>query len=43
MPADAFERWLLDHVAAQALMMRRSVDEVRSTPTPSLLIASTGG
>jgi diguanylate cyclase (GGDEF)-like protein/PAS domain S-box-containing protein len=39
----AFERWLHDHVAKQARAMRRSVEEARATPTPSLLIASTGG
>lgn len=43
MSPEAFERWLLDHVAEQARMMRRCVDEARSQPTPSLLIASTGG
>ena len=43
MSPEAFERWLLDHVAEQARMMLRSVDEARSQPTPSLLIASTGG
>jgi diguanylate cyclase (GGDEF)-like protein/PAS domain S-box-containing protein len=43
MSPEAFERWLLDYVAEQARMMRRCVDEARSQPTPSLLIASTGG
>jgi len=43
MSPEAFERWLLDHIAAQALAMRRSVEENRSQPTPSLLVASTGG
>ena len=43
MSPEAFERWLLDHVAEQARAMLRSVDEARSQPTPSLLIASTGG
>jgi diguanylate cyclase (GGDEF)-like protein/PAS domain S-box-containing protein len=43
MSPEAFERWLLDHVAEQAQMMLRSVDAARSQPTPSLLIASTGG
>jgi hypothetical protein len=43
MSPEAFERWLLDHVAEQARMLLRSVDEARSQPTPSLLIASTGG
>ena len=43
MSPEAFERWLVDHVAEQARMMLRSVDEARSQPTPSLLIASTGG
>ncbi|MEH2613350.1 EAL domain-containing protein [Bradyrhizobium sp. AZCC 1693] len=43
MSPEAFERWLLDHVAEQARVMRRSVEEARSQPTPSLLIASTGG
>lgn len=43
MSPEAFERWLIDHVAAQARMMRRSVEEARALPTPSLLIASTGG
>jgi diguanylate cyclase (GGDEF)-like protein/PAS domain S-box-containing protein len=41
MSPEAFERWLLDHVAEQAQMMLRSVDAAR--PTPPLLIASTGG
>jgi diguanylate cyclase (GGDEF)-like protein/PAS domain S-box-containing protein len=43
MSPEAFERWLLGHVAEQAQMMLRSVDAARSQPTPSLLIASTGG
>jgi diguanylate cyclase (GGDEF)-like protein/PAS domain S-box-containing protein len=43
MAPEAFERWLIDHVAKQARQMRRSVEEARSQPTPSLLIASTGG
>ena len=43
MSPEAFERWLLDHVAEQARMMRESVEAARSQPTPSLLIASTGG
>jgi diguanylate cyclase (GGDEF)-like protein/PAS domain S-box-containing protein len=43
MPPEAFERWLVDYVAEQARMMLRSIDEARSQPTPSLLIASTGG
>ena len=43
MSPEAFERWLLDHVAEQAQMMLRSVDAARSQPTPPLLIASTGG
>jgi len=43
MPPEAFERWLPDHVAAQARMMRERVEAARSQPTPSLLIASTGG
>jgi predicted signal transduction protein with EAL and GGDEF domain len=43
MSPEAFERWLIDHVAERARMMRKSVDEARSQPTPSLLIASTGG
>ncbi|WOH70020.1 EAL domain-containing protein [Bradyrhizobium sp. BWA-3-5] len=43
MSPEAFERWLIDHVATQARMMRASIDEARSQPTPSLLIASTGG
>ncbi|MEH2525126.1 EAL domain-containing protein [Bradyrhizobium sp. AZCC 1620] len=43
MSPEAFERWLIDHVAEQARVMRRSVEEARLTPTPSLLIASTGG
>jgi diguanylate cyclase (GGDEF)-like protein/PAS domain S-box-containing protein len=43
MSPEAFERWLLDHVAEHARAMLRSVDEARSQPTPSLLIASTGG
>ena len=43
MSPEAFERWLLDHLAEQSRAMLRSVDEARSLPTPSLLIASTGG
>ena len=43
MSPEAFERWLLDHIAEQARAMLRSVDEARSQPTPSFLIASTGG
>jgi hypothetical protein len=43
MSPEAFERWLHDHVAKQARAMLRSVDEACSRPTPSLLIASTGG
>src|SRR4051794_2542503 len=43
MSPEAFERWLLDHVAEQARMMRKSIEVARSQPTPSLLIASTGG
>jgi diguanylate cyclase (GGDEF)-like protein len=43
MSPEAFERWLIDHVAERARAMLRSVDEARSQPTPSLLIASTGG
>jgi diguanylate cyclase (GGDEF)-like protein/PAS domain S-box-containing protein len=43
MSPEAFERWLIDHVAEQARIMLRSVDEARSQPTSSLLIASTGG
>ena len=43
MSPEAFERWLLDHVAEQARVMRKNVEEARSQPTPSLLIASTGG
>jgi EAL domain-containing protein (putative c-di-GMP-specific phosphodiesterase class I) len=43
MSPEAFERWLPDHVAEQARMMRKSVEAARSQPTPSLLIASTGG
>jgi predicted signal transduction protein with EAL and GGDEF domain len=43
MSPEAFERWLIDHVAEQARAMLRSVDVARSQPTPSLLIASTGG
>ena len=43
MSPEAFERWLVAHAAEQARVMRRSVDEVRSQPAPSLLIASTGG
>jgi hypothetical protein len=38
-----YKRWLVAHVAEQARAMRRSVEEVRSQPAPSLLIASTGG
>ncbi|MGY2903033.1 EAL domain-containing protein [Bradyrhizobium sp. URHC0002] len=44
MSPEAFERWLPDHVAKQArILLLRSVDEARSQPTPSFLIASTGG
>ena len=43
MSPEAFERWLLDHVAEQARMMRKRVEAARSQPTPSLLMASTGG
>jgi diguanylate cyclase (GGDEF)-like protein/PAS domain S-box-containing protein len=43
MSPEAFERWLIDHVAMQARMLRRNIEEARSAPTPSLLIASTGG
>jgi len=43
MAPEAFERWLIDHVATQARLMRKCIDEARSQPTPSLLIASTGG
>ena len=43
MSPEAFERWLLDHVAEQAQMMLRSVDAARSQPMSPLLIASTGG
>ncbi|MCK1515280.1 EAL domain-containing protein [Bradyrhizobium sp. 190] len=43
MSPEAFERWLLDHVTEQMRAMRRSIEEPRSQPTPSLLIASTGG
>jgi diguanylate cyclase (GGDEF)-like protein/PAS domain S-box-containing protein len=43
MAPEAFERWLIDYVATQARMMRESIEEVRSQPAPSLLIASTGG
>jgi diguanylate cyclase (GGDEF)-like protein len=43
MAPEAFERWLIDHVATQARLMRESIEEARSQPTPSLLIASTGG
>jgi diguanylate cyclase (GGDEF)-like protein/PAS domain S-box-containing protein len=43
MSPEAFERWLHDHVADQARAMLRSVDDARSQPMPSLLIASTGG
>ncbi len=43
MSPEAFERWLPDHVAGQARMMLRSVNEARSQPTLSLLVASTGG
>jgi hypothetical protein len=43
MSPEGFERWLLDHVAEQVRMMLRSVDEARSPPASSLLIASTGG
>jgi diguanylate cyclase (GGDEF)-like protein/PAS domain S-box-containing protein len=43
MSPEAFERWLPNHVAAQARMMRKSVEAARSQSTPSLLMASTGG
>lgn len=43
MSPEVFERWLIDHVAEQARAMRKSIEEARSQPTPSLLIASTGG
>jgi EAL domain-containing protein (putative c-di-GMP-specific phosphodiesterase class I) len=43
MAPEAFERWLLDYAAAQARAMRESVKDARSQPTPSTLIASTGG
>jgi diguanylate cyclase (GGDEF)-like protein/PAS domain S-box-containing protein len=45
MSPEAFERWLVDHVAAQARAMLRSVGESRLQPVaiPSLLSASTGG
>jgi predicted signal transduction protein with EAL and GGDEF domain len=43
MSPEAFERWLVNHVAAQARAMRKSIEEARSQPMPSLLIASTGG
>jgi EAL domain-containing protein (putative c-di-GMP-specific phosphodiesterase class I) len=43
MAPETFERWLIDHVATQARLMRKCIDEARSQPTPSLLIASTGG
>ena len=43
MSPEAFERWLPDYVAGQARMMLRSVNEARSQPTLSLLVASTGG
>jgi EAL domain-containing protein (putative c-di-GMP-specific phosphodiesterase class I) len=43
MPPETFEQWLIDHVATQARLMRESIEEARSQPTPSLLIASTGG
>ncbi|QHO73777.1 bifunctional diguanylate cyclase/phosphodiesterase [Bradyrhizobium sp. CCBAU 051011] len=43
MSPEAFERWLVDHVAGQARAMRKSVDEAHSQPTPSLLVASTSG
>ena len=43
MSAEAFERWLIDHVAEQACAMRKCIEEARSQLTPSLLIASTGG
>jgi EAL domain-containing protein (putative c-di-GMP-specific phosphodiesterase class I) len=43
MPPEAFERWLLDHVAGQARMMREIVGQARPQTAPSLLTASTGG
>jgi diguanylate cyclase (GGDEF)-like protein/PAS domain S-box-containing protein len=43
MSPEAFERWLIDHVAEQARAMLRSVAESCAQPTPSLLVASTGG
>ena len=42
MAPEAFERWLLDHVAAQARRMRESVEQARSQPASSVLIGSTG-
>src|SRR3954452_362398 len=42
MVPETFERWLLDYVAGQARVMRQAVEDARSQPTPSLLIASTG-
>jgi len=43
MPPEAFERWLIDHVARQAQMMRESVGKARSRPTPAWLAAFTRG
>jgi diguanylate cyclase (GGDEF)-like protein len=43
MVPETFERWLLDYVAGQARVMRQAVEDARSQPTPSTLIASTGG
>ena len=43
MAPEAFERWLVDHVAAQARLMRKNVEQARSQPASSVPIASTGG
>jgi EAL domain-containing protein (putative c-di-GMP-specific phosphodiesterase class I) len=41
MPPEAFERWLIDYVAAQAQLIRESVGKARSQPTSAWLAAFT--
>ncbi|WKA29413.1 EAL domain-containing protein [Bradyrhizobium roseum] len=43
MPPEAFERWLLDHVAGQARAMRERIEQARPQTAPSQSMASTGG
>jgi EAL domain-containing protein (putative c-di-GMP-specific phosphodiesterase class I) len=43
MSPEAFERWLLDHVAEQAQMMRKSIEEARSQPTTVVADCFHGG